>query len=81
AERLTVTDASTFPSGRVNSVQDVFATRNQFYGGQVGVHSTFYGGSAWSFETIGKFGFGGVRQHVEVFGGNTNIDPAGVVDR
>lgn len=81
AERLVITDSSTFANGRVNSVQDVFATRNQFYGGQVGVHSQFFGGPNWTFETIGKFGFGGVRQQAEVFGGNVNIDPNGVVDR
>lgn len=81
AERITITDASTFPSGRVNTVQDVFAARNQFYGGQVGLHSTFFGGSTWSLESIGKFAVGGVNQRVEVFGGNANIDPTGVVDR
>jgi rfaE bifunctional protein kinase chain/domain len=81
AERITVTDASLFESGRANTVQDVFATRNQFYGGQVGLHSRFFGGSSWTFETIGKLGFGGVNQRVEVFGANANIDPTGVVDR
>lgn len=82
AERITVTDASLFANGQANTVQDVFATRNEFYGGQVGLHSRFFGGSAWSFDTIGKFGMGGVRQRAEIFGANANIDPvAGLVDR
>lgn len=71
SESLVINDRSNLPGGVTNSVLDVFRTRNQFYGGQIGLHTRLLNTSGWSLEMIQKFAVGGTRQQVDIFGANT----------
>jgi hypothetical protein len=48
-------------------VHDEIETYNQFYGGQVGLNSTVYGGR-WSFNMAGKIALGVMHQRVDING-------------
>jgi Putative beta barrel porin-7 (BBP7) len=53
-----------------NAIQDAFATRSQFYGGQLGVCA----GTNWgklSIDVIGKVALGATNQAVDIRGSNT----------
>jgi hypothetical protein len=79
-ESLSIVDRSNFNNGSTSIVEDHFATRNKFYGGQIGAHSRFYG-PKWSLDFIGKFAIGGVRQSVDIAGSNSFILANGTVNR
>lgn len=78
SERVQITDRSLI-AGTTFTTLDEFQTRNQFYGGQIGMHSRLYG-VRWSLDFINKFGLGGVHQQVRAFGSNSII-ANGVEDR
>ena len=77
SENLSIHDSSTFGDGSRLTVSDSFQSRNQFYGGQVGMHSRIYG-TVWSIDFINKYAIGGVRQEVRAVGSNSIFSPAGV---
>jgi hypothetical protein len=58
------------------SIRDSFATRNRFYGGQIGAHGTVRRGR-WVVDATGKVAFGGVRQLVQVNGSTTLVNAVG----
>lgn len=63
--RVTFADASTL------AVSDAVRTRNQFYGGQVGLDSVIGGDYGFGAHLITKLAVGGMRQQVELTGSNT----------
>jgi hypothetical protein len=63
-------------AGSQATVFDSFATRNQFYGGQLGlIGRGNYG--AWSFDVWGKFAMGSTSQVVNVVGNQVVVSPTG----
>jgi hypothetical protein len=56
-------------------VSDRFATRNEFYGGQVGARCQYTWGR-WSVDVLSKIALGTTRQAVDI-SGNTLFTPAG----
>jgi Putative beta barrel porin-7 (BBP7) len=50
------------------SVFDQFATRNRFYGGQVGATAEWQRGR-WNLQTTGKFALGATTQSIDIDGG------------
>jgi len=80
-ENLNVGSNATFPSGGRFVIEDSIRTRNEFYGGQVGLASR-YGGLERGFGLDGlfKMAVGGVRQHADLNGSNTAISPTGERD-
>lgn len=59
-------------------VQDRFATRNQFYGGQLGTVLGF-NYNRWSLDLKGKVALGDVHQSIDVSGSQTLFLPNGTV--
>ncbi len=49
-------------------VFDDFSTRNQFYGGQVGLDGAF-GRGPWSLDVLGKLALGDTNQRIDINGG------------
>jgi hypothetical protein len=74
-ESVVIEDRSNLASATFLT-RDEFRTRNNFYGGQVGFHSRFYG-PVWSIDFINKFAMGGVNQEVQAIGSNTIINSTG----
>jgi hypothetical protein len=64
------------PSG-VLQLSDLFETRNQFYGGQIGVEAEFLRG-CWSVDLRGKLALGVMHQQADVFGSADLFTPTGV---
>jgi hypothetical protein len=60
------------------TVNDHFATRNQFYGGQLGLDAEFRRG-AWSLDLRGKLALGDTHQHLTIDGSETLVAPNGAV--
>jgi hypothetical protein len=58
-------------------VQDRFATRNRFYGGQVGLDGEFRW-CRWFLDLNGRVALGGVNQVVDIQGATRVSDPTGV---
>lgn len=54
-------------AGAFVNASDSFATRNDFYGGQVGLRSTFESGR-WFCSSFAKVAIGGIRQNATVVG-------------
>jgi hypothetical protein len=85
-ESLTVTESPTFLpggpfpdlSGRSFVVVDRFATRNQFYGGQLGFDARFRRGN-WLIDLRALVGIGTTHQEVDIQGWQRVTDPAGGV--
>ncbi len=83
-DTLSVTEDSTAVTtvpGVVNAgtralVLDRFDTRNQFYGGQVGLNAEWRSGR-WSVDARFKFALGGTNQSVDVEGRQRVIQPNG----
>ena len=76
-ENLTITEnlinLPTAPPGRQNlaaTVFDSFSTRNQFYGGQVGLDGVIDRGP-WSLDVLGKLALGDTSQRLDINGGQT----------
>jgi hypothetical protein len=81
------TDDDVAPLGSLFAVTDVFRTRNEFHGGQLGV-STRYREGCWSFNGLFKVGFGSLRRRAELNGfaltsvdGDNAVDPNGLLVR
>jgi hypothetical protein len=78
-ESLTISSGSQFRDafGNVTTSFDStesFATRNEFYGGQVGVDSHYYWG-CWTLDLGSKIAFGTVSQRVGIVGSTTVTQP------
>jgi hypothetical protein len=70
-ENLNVNYRATFKDASTLAVTDAVRTRNQFYGGQVGLDSRIGGDYGLGAHFITKLAVGGVRQRVELAGSNT----------
>src|SRR5207248_7797960 len=70
-EGLAITDITDTTSGNHFFDTDQFSTRNQFYGGQIGVR-TFFGRRRLNLEIDGKVAMGSNRQSVEINGASSN---------
>jgi hypothetical protein len=57
-------------------MHDAFATRNEFYGGQVGVRVAWQGDYLGA-DVTGKLGIGATRQTIDVQGFSTQMGPGG----
>jgi hypothetical protein len=84
-ESLTITEniqgLSTAPPPFTNqmiTVTDRFATRNNFYGGQVGIDARWYWGR-WSVDARGKVALGDTVQLLDISGSQRFVSPTGVV--
>ena len=64
------------PIGTTFDVFDNFQAENQFHGGQAGLLMEFYRG-CWTFEALGKIGFGNMRRKIFVDGSTVVRDPGG----
>lgn len=76
-ENITTTvdnNATGFPAGTNIVVLDHFATRNQFYGGQIGLASTCRW-NRWSLDLRAKVALGTVHQTVDVLGAQVVTQP------
>jgi hypothetical protein len=69
--------APQFPNSQI-LVVDRFATRNQFYGGQVGVVGVRQRGP-WFFECCGKVALGATHEVINIDGNQVIVDPTGTV--
>jgi hypothetical protein len=74
-EDLLVPAGSPAAAGLGIQVQDDFATRNNFYGGQLGLRGEVIRG-AWSLDLLGKLALGDMQQLTDIKGA-TRIQPAG----
>lgn len=70
-ENLNVDYRATFADASTLAVSDSVRTRNQFYGGQVGLDSRIGGDYGFGAHLITKLAVGGMRQRVELTGSNT----------
>jgi hypothetical protein len=77
-ENLTVLPGVPTFAGSHVTVFDSFATRNQFYGGQVGA-SARLGAGRWTADLWTKFAMGDTHQVVNVVGNQVVTSPTGVV--
>jgi hypothetical protein len=68
---------SPFVSGGVLSLFDLFDTRNQFYGGQIGSEAEFLL-DRWVVNLRGKLGLGVMHQQADVFGVTNLVTPSGI---
>jgi hypothetical protein len=68
-----------FPQFAGDRIQvfDRFETRNNFYGGQVGLNGHFFKGP-WCVDLLAKVALGDNNEEVNINGGQTIITPAGV---
>jgi hypothetical protein len=74
-EHLLVPQNSPNFAGATFDVSDRFATRNQFYGGQIGLRQEF-GWRNWRLDLSTKLALGDTHERVDIAGG-TIITPAG----
>jgi len=74
-EDLTVLAVSRTAAMQVNTF-DTFATRNQFYGGQVGGR-WFFGMNKFTFDFVVKLAAGAMLQQANIYGGTTVSLPNG----
>lgn len=65
---------ATLPVGSVIDVRDIFATQNEFHGGQLGVAGE-YQGRCWSVELLGKVALGAMRERVLIDGRSIVTEP------
>jgi len=79
-ENLTIntvsSDILTVPN-TVLSQNDLFKTRNQFYGGQIGGRFTWQG-DRFGFDLTGKLAIGDTVQSIDIQGTSTQTGPGGV---
>lgn len=74
-ELLSIRDRQlTPPFGLVGAVlderTDLFETENQFHGGEIGLDAQLYE-DAWTFQLVGKCGFGNMHQTLDIDGSRT----------
>jgi hypothetical protein len=62
------------PIGTVFDVHDLFATHNEFHGGQLGLAGEYHG-RCWTLELLAKVGLGAMMQQVLIDGRTTLIEP------
>ncbi len=80
SERLTITEIliaernAPVPIGTSVEIQDRFAVRNQFHGGQVGLHGSRDFG-AMSFDARGTVAVGATREEIEITGVQHRVQP------
>ncbi|MDB5307201.1 MAG: hypothetical protein JWO38_1403 [Gemmataceae bacterium] len=75
-ENLNVGFHAAFPTGRVFDIQDAIHTRNQFYGGQIGMNGRIGGQEkGFGLDMTSKIALGDMRQRAELVGSNTITDP------
>jgi hypothetical protein len=70
--------ATAMPPNQPNvhaTIFDEFATRNQFYGGQVGLDAVFARGP-WSLDVLGKLALGDTHQDININGSQLVTNPA-----
>jgi hypothetical protein len=80
-EHLNVASRSTFPDGTSLDIRDAVRTRNQFYGGQVGVNGRIGGmDRGLGLDLTGKMALGGVHQQVDLAGTNAFLTPGAPAD-
>jgi hypothetical protein len=72
--------AANFPAGTRFVVNDTFATRNQFYGWDVGVNGRWYYGR-FDLDGYARIAAGWTRQTVEINGSQVVTPPGGPVQR
>jgi Putative beta barrel porin-7 (BBP7) len=72
-ESLQIAAQANLQDGTRLNVNDYFAVSNQFYGGQIGVHSRWGNFRRFSVDGVFKIAIGGVRQRVVIRGDNTMI--------
>jgi hypothetical protein len=65
---------SPFPPGTRSHVVDSFATRNDFYGGEVGLDAEFHRGR-WSLDLKGKVALGEMHEVVDINGNQFVLQP------
>lgn len=87
ASRSTSLDDNFAPVGSVLAVADSFDIQNDFHGAQLGIASNYRQG-CWSFSSLTKIGFGGIRRKSLLRGvtatsidGNNATDPNGLLVR
>jgi hypothetical protein len=80
-EKLGINFQSNLNSGTSVLIQDLVQTRNQFYGGQLGMNGKINGVERGiGFDTTGKIALGSVRQEATFVGSNTIIAPGAAPD-
>lgn len=87
ASRSTSLNDDFAPVGSVLAVADSFDIQNDFHGAQLGIASNYREG-CWSFSSLAKIGFGGIRRKTLLRGltmtsidGNNATDPNGLLVR
>ena len=78
-EHIVIRDFARFNDGTTLTVQDVFRTRNRFFGSHGGFAAQ-WDTDTWHLGLTAKMGLGFVNQRVESVGSNTFVSPTGVVD-
>jgi hypothetical protein len=63
----TAIDGQTVPVGTTFAIEDLFDTRSQFNGGQLGFNLQYFRG-CWTFDLLFKLALGGVAQRVKING-------------
>ena len=80
-EKINTSFRSDFPNGNSVHVRDSISTKNQFYGGQVGLNGKINGVErGLGFDATGKLALGGVRQQATLEGSNTIFTPGQPAD-
>ena len=71
---MSIADAGPVPFGTTFNIYDDFRTRNEFYGGELGLIGTKYKGR-WSLEGMVKVALGNNRSKVSIDGATTSAVP------
>jgi hypothetical protein len=72
---LTGANPLNLPAGTMAAVSDHFGTRNEFFGGQVGLDANFHYCN-WSVDLLGKIALGDTYQVININGSQVVINPA-----
>ncbi len=80
-EEMRTVANTTFVDGTTLAVRDRVRTTNDFYGGQLGLHSRMYAAPRIGVDMLTKLALGGMRQRVNFSGDNTYTFTDGTVDR
>jgi hypothetical protein len=67
--------SNSIPPGSSTTVSDVFNSRNQFYGGQIGIVADYWSGP-WFLDIRGKLALGSITRTADI-GGSTTFTTAG----
>ena len=72
--QTSIDPAAVVPVGTVFDVHDLFATQNEFHGGQLGFVGE-YQGCCWSLEVLGKVALGAMHERVLIDGRTITTQP------